>query len=307
MVSPIDRQGMSDLERSIQGDHFPMRPSGRLTALIDADSDWISWSRAWERRKYLPIPTYDDVLPRFAALATGSLKKIRRFAEDFGPLGICGDHGMPVRHHPGCLTPVIEAPPRPAPGDELQAQHYLDNVIIKEYRRSWLVWARIVRTMLELKRAVRAGEPGDSADWKRVLARPPGPGDNLFDYLAVATNTLLQVARPVPFVSHNGAGVLTMQFASAIAIEARRPLDVARLKTHSVLDGSLFTAIMTALATDVASGQPLVKCSNPDCAQPYIPERAISEGRRHFCGKCRQGGKVSRKLSKRRSRHPEMD
>jgi hypothetical protein len=281
------------------GEPPPMAPVLRLTARLDKQSQSLGWSlEKWEKRLDPPIEDFVRVLPEFIALADGSNEAILRFAQRYGPLGLCREHSKPLYHAPQCISPnsnFIEIPE--INPDERVNREWIERIKFFEALSGWRLWAGYIRAVVHLGSALRQGGPGKSADWRFVLNGDlPPPKVDRMHLLASLANDILRLTQPVPMVALDDAGNLALKFVNAGSIQNRSAVEVAKRAIQSTVSGALLAAIAVAAASWIAGGRALSRCTG--CGTSYHPKR--EPGERHFCAAC--GSRASWRLSKQRQR-----
>jgi hypothetical protein len=240
----------------------------------------------------------DRLFYDFVVLADAPDDKIVAFAKRWGVLGLCQKHDLPMCHRgSGMFEPATEqiaglgpvCPPR------RNGAEYVEPLA------GWRQWATIAGSTLTLARQLRQGENGDPAAWQVIYGKQPTAEDPL---AALASSFMLWQwsadLRPIVAASPAG-GVLRLWLVSYDATISKKVMDEsARLYPSCGYRGGLFGILAThlLLATNGGPGS-YAHCSN--CRTLFAMQRNIPEGRNRFCPEC-TGGKVARRLSKRRAR-----
>jgi hypothetical protein len=223
-------------------------------------------------------------LYQFVQVADASDADIERTAKEYGPLGLCERHGLPMCHRgQGALAPTLQdtddlgtvCPPIKV------AQGYLEAV------EKWRDYAKLAAAILRLAAEVRRGEPGDADAWRVVagIDHAPGPDELPLVKLAGAF-TLWQWAadlRPMVAAADTG-GQLRLWLVSADA--APLPDEYGQMKPSMGHRGGLFAVLTTHLMLATAGGPGLSWCSA--CGTLFRPLRTPTRGKRSFCNECRE-------------------
>jgi hypothetical protein len=259
------------------------------------DKDGLRWTT--ETVRVATESEMGRLLEDFAQLAERVTRDqdIVSFAKRWGALGLCQKHGLPMCHRgDGKFAPALKTmpglgevcPPRKKGAEYLES---LDE---------WRQWAARARATLTLARQLRNGEPGDPAAWKIVYGSTPTD-----DSLATLASCFMlwqwgADLRPIVAASPAG-GYLRLWLVSYPATNSKGVMDQsARLCPSIGYRGGFFGVLATHLLLATAGGPGVAHCFNPDCLTLF---RARRHGQR-FCDECSAGGKVSRRLSKRRAR-----
>jgi hypothetical protein len=307
-----------------RGRPLPMLP----TAIpeIRLDGDCLAWGfpDAKAKRRSEMGPRW---LAEFVALADAGTDTILRFAQRFGPLGLCWPHSLPLYHEPTCTIPEM----RLIPGTVLRIQEVLrkepqlavlqrndpkqyfhamvarhpslalDAIRFVERLSGWRLLSRWAGSVLQLSAQIKAGEPGDARLWRIVFQSETEPGEDRLRLLISAINVMMSMAQPTPMLSLSTQGELGLSFVNAAWVRASTDgRQFVGMDTQPLFTGALFSAIVAATASTVATGRSLIRCS--ECKVLYTPKRAPALDKLHFCAVCSDGGRVSRRLSKRRKR-----
>jgi hypothetical protein len=197
------------------------------------------------------------LLTEFVDLETASDEQIESYAQEYGVLGLCDEHGLPEGHR----APLGKAIEHCSPG-------YSSAVSYWEKVDSWRYYASFFGAIFRLASAIYSGRACDAQDWARVgldtetaLKMPGGE----LGALAAMINALLAVAPLQPT-----AGILDGKI-------------VVRLATSNDWSG-LFGGLATQLLFAVSRIGGIQTCSS--CGQIYRPTRAPATGRNRYCPKC---------------------
>jgi hypothetical protein len=285
------------------GNPLPMPPFWVPPVWLEGERLW--WGlKKWDNLRASPRASLDQLLPDFIKLAGASPKKILHFAQKYGPLALC-EHGLPLRHQSDCVLPVfrgelLDPELIPDPKDEEVYQAKIESLEFSEPLSGWHYYSRYVRSFLQLTSSVRANNAGEEQDWRVILngREPPANVEKQLVTLTTLANLLLQLAQPVPIVTCAGDGNPRLNFVNSGSILGKPAAYIAQTGSQSPLSGGLFSAIAIAVASSLASGRVLARCSG--CGTAYTPRRAPAEGELHFCRAC--GSRASWRLSKQRQR-----
>jgi hypothetical protein len=231
-------------------------------------------------------PRLDRLLRDFAGLTDATMIT---FAERWGPLGLCHQHGQPVLHKQGgvCLPCVY--------GEE-----FAESVV------DWWYLIAKVASILSIRTALAGDRPGPPEDWEIVLPRGVKPPTEVFEAaacLALTVTGLLGAMNVRPCVHPE----LSIYFAGS------SEFDVPRLRANPgsrrhiewfINAGALLATIIMQLALAVTTGSGLMTCDA--CGSLYQPTKTPRERDLHFCHKC--GKKASDRIGKRIARgHSEAE
>jgi hypothetical protein len=225
-------------------------------------------------------PMTDRLLREFANLTDATILK---FAQRWGPLGLCEQHGYPVLHKESgpCLPRVC--------GDEFA-----------ELVGPWLQIIALVKAILSVRTALDRGIVGDRKDW-RILSNgdieSPVSVHAAYHCLAAKISTLLASANVRPFVGFDETR-LTMEFGGGTFLHM---LELRLFPRHRQYrdwladSGTLLATIFIQLALAVTAGRGLMPCDA--CGSLYQPTKAPRAEERHYCPKC--GKKTADRIIKR--------
>ena len=263
------------------------------------DNDGIHWTP--ESVAVRTEEETDRLFYDFVMLANAPDDRIGAFAKRWGVLGLCQKHGIPMCHHGDNekTAPATQdvaglgrvCPPRRSGADYVET---FDD---------WRKFAIIADRTMTLARQLRQGEPGDPETWQIVYGRQPTAEDRMGTLASCFTLWLLFAdLRPIIGASPGG-GALRLWVVEYNAVNPRKVMDErGRLYPICGWRGGLFGLLATHLLLTTSGGpRSWAHCSNPDCRNLFVMRRHIPEGRNRFCDDC-TGGKVSRRLSKRRLR-----
>lgn len=305
-----------------RGRPLPMLP----TAIpeIRLDGDCLAW-RFLKSNATHGLDMGSRWLAEFVALADATPRTILGFAQRFGPLGLCWDHSLPLLHESGCALPEMRLTPETVrrvqkllrSDPQLAALQrndptkffyaigardpslVLGGIRFLERLSGWRLFSRWVRSLLQLAAEIKAGGSGEVRHWRVVFRRNPEPGEDRLRLLISAINVMMSMAQPTPMLSLSAKGELNLSFVNAAWVrESTDGRQFIGISTQPLLTGALFSAIVAATASTVATGRSLIRCS--ECKVLYTPKRAPVLGKLNFCPSCSAGGRASRRLSKRR-------
>lgn len=306
-----------------RGRPLPMLP----TAIpeIRLDGDCLAWGFPKSNATH-GMDMGSRWLGEFVALADATPETILGFAQRFGPLGLCWDHSLPLLHEPVCALPKMHLTSETV----CRVQELLRNepqledlrrndptkffyaigardpslalygIRFQERLSGWRLFSRWVRSVLQLAAEIKSGGSGEVRHWRVVFRRDPEPGEDRLRLLISAINVMMSMAQPTPMLSLSAKGELGLSFVNAAWVrESTDGRQFIGVDTQPLLfTGALFSAIVAATASTVATGRSLIRCS--ECKVLYTPKRAPVFRKLHFCPSCSAGGRVSRRLSKRR-------
>jgi hypothetical protein len=238
--------------------------------------------------------TEKSVLAEFMELASGTPKEIADFASEYGPLQLCGQHGLPVHHIPERALPWVD--------EDTYNTHSVDvinsQLSITEHPYHWSRLARQAKAMQRL--AVTAetwGEKDPSAD-------EPPPSDDLRKQLEedwqVITNVLNGVnprkmldpeteSPVIDLPSLSSGQILRRRTAAAVQLWLEWGNVRTRFEWNEHEDprirwgaDNLFGLLALQLALDVAHSEDFAICSG--CFRPFFTSRLKRRGKNRWCG-----------------------
>jgi hypothetical protein len=246
-------------------------------------------------------PDMGRLLYDFIRLADGDDASLLEFARQWGPLGLCREHGWPMCHS------LLGAHRRQVAGlgvvcpPGMRGEAYCEPLggrgweVAPDGEHNWRFYARLASALMELADALAHGDLKNPAEW-RILGRVP---KNTTDANGILASTLalwqkLSDLQPVVASPPTG-GPLRLWLVSG---EATCLDEQFRLRPSTGFRGGLFAAITTALVLLCTGSQGLAYCA--DCGRMFQPARSPARGRLTFCPNC--GERSARKLSMRRAR-----
>jgi hypothetical protein len=226
-------------------------------------------------------PNSDRLLYEFVRLTDAT---ILRFAQRWGPLGLCREHGLPVLHK--WRSVCLPAKRRDEFGEDVS---------------QWLKLIARVKAILSIRAELSRGRIGSPRNWRTLYGDDPlGPSiDDRRHLLAWSVSGLLDAAnvRPMVFaepqlgIYFGAPGIIDMLAARA------EPLHEKYWEWLSN-SGTLYANLSIQLAFAVTNGLGLGTCDA--CGNFYQPSKAPRAGERHFCQKC--GKKAAFRIAKRIAR-----
>lgn len=176
----------------------------------------------------------------------------------------------------------------------------------------WRAWSARAQSMVNLLAALRSGEPGEDADWRRIEA-----GQTAGDRLEAAKHGERGAAA---WGDGSGAGAALWGFGtglntqrvawsltawgrqaglvpSLVPITAfRQRQRQARLYDVQLLAPSLLAAVVEQLLLLAAGTKRLATCA--ECGRAFVPTRQPAAGQRAFCNACADSGAPQRHASR---------
>lgn len=267
----------------------------------------LVWSdrAAAERLATGPVSPTRAVIPDvralelFVRLADAPAEEILHFAEGFGVLYICGDHGLPSTHYVSIHAaiggfhvphgdPAIYDPEIPDPEirEAYRARKLTEKAnYIALYKRgffnrcklniletgeyweplqAWRKYSREGQALLRIAAGLRAGQPGADDDWAVFYGRPLAEGVSLSDrrfFVSLIVDHWLTLGAVRPHLIWSEA-------AASISFGSR----------------SLFGTLATQLLLAVGTTRALAICAG--CGRFFAPTRHPKPDRRSYCSGC---------------------
>jgi hypothetical protein len=271
---------------------------------------WIRWSLRQADPAQLS-PQADGCLPRFVRLAHATDDEILRFAQRWGPLGICWRHGHPSTH---LYSRFCEPRGMTTDASQFNLMSSDESGFAWEPVAAWRRYAAQAKAVLSIRASMCEGSRINASDYIELDKAHGGDIEartlDKDEYLA-GRNVRVCVEKWLR------AGHVEMKFR----YDAETDSFSARLVvTPSVIAGRLgfgflFGTLAIQLAAVLTSPRGVFRCDNPVCLTPYTPdpnkhERRPKRGPRrqlHFCPACREGDLVSKRLSAQRRRARRTD
>lgn len=225
-------------------------------------------------------PKSARLLYEFAGLTDAT---VLRFAERWGPLGLCEQHRLPVLHKRTgvCLPRVC--------GDELA-----------ESIAPWRRLVAVVKAILSIRTALARGSAGNPRDWRTLWRGELETPNNVYSAyggLALALNALLDRVNVRPFISFDETR-LAIWFGTSELIhvfQIRGNPRYRRYRDWFTDSGMLLATISIQLALAACAGAGLSACDA--CGSLYQPAKGPRAGERHYCPKC--GKPAAYRIAKR--------
>jgi hypothetical protein len=257
-----------------------------VPADVQIDGNWLVWDHSLgAARVYRPG---EGLLTKFVALAEASDEDIRWFAQHYGVLKLCREHGLPRTHsgwtRGGQWTPgsayMIETN---CDLDASRTQRVFSSlreaqearVFIREPISRWREFAREAKGLLQVAAALHANKRPEPSSWTEAFGEAPR-SQKASGYFAVTqkVNEWVNWAglRPVLFWLRRAPPMITFSGSSFGSPDRT----------------TLFSAITLRLMMAVVAGDAMVFCTH--CGVVYSPRRRPVAGRRNFCPACRENG-----------------
>jgi hypothetical protein len=212
---------------------------------------------------------------------------VKGFADRYGVLDLCPEHGLPASHNPG---------PRFFDRNNLPACKPYDPGTWEGRERiaDWVRFARLARCVRDIAARLHSGKPGRAEDWRRVNELVPTmhfdervvgrTTDEDWFHLRWIVNAWLAISMVTLTLRKVGRSNLLLRFDSS--------------KTH----GDLFGALGLQLLLRISTARGLAICS--ECGEPYEPRRRPDPTRDSFCIK---HGHMASSRAKRRDRDAQRE
>jgi hypothetical protein len=279
-------------------DHLPLTalvPSARwlrpLGMRLSADRKWLEWDGYGDEIRV--NQAQENVLAGFVGLAGATPDAVLRFAESWGPLGICA-HDKPFTHIPARLARELD--------DEDFAPCRLRRRGLKgpfrEPVERWHHYSAQAAAVHHAAARLLTGNFVEAHIWETLRDLIQGhwvPSD----------------VRGVPGAATNADRLHTQQLVLTFAVQRWLNLGDVRILASWGDNGgavdfgrdSLFGALALQLALTATRHGGFFRCSH--CGDAYIPERRPREGEEHYCRDCRDsnvpGRRRMEKLRQRRA------
>lgn len=240
--------------------------SWKTPVSVELDQGNVRWSRRGETRSVNPPR---DLLDRFIRLDSASDQAILRFAENYGVVAVCADHGDPLSNRRHAVGQVARTTSCDVLGG---AEPYVPTGWYRAFAR----WAR---SILNLAERIHNENPGNSTDWDFVYpgyseVRETGFGRN-FKPVDLSQHDLFQEDREV-------LAQLLDWWLTEVDTRVRFHWDWSDPRPQVNLNaGSLPGAIVTSLVFAVGRSGGLAVCTS--CGIVYSPDRQPAKGRRNYC------------------------
>jgi hypothetical protein len=226
-------------------------------------------------------PPSDRLLFEFARLTDAT---VLRFAQRWGPLGLCRKHGLPVLHKSGSACLPFRR--RDEFGESVS---------------QWLKLIARVKAILSIRADLSRGRMGSLRNWRTLCGDDPLPPsiDDRRCLLAFFVSGLLALANVRPMVFAEPQLSIHFGAPSLIDVFAVRA-DAAHEKYRDWLtnSGTLLANLSIQVALAVTNGPGLATCTA--CGNFYQPSKSPRAGERHFCQKC--GKRAAFRIAKRIAR-----
>ena len=267
-----------------------------------------------------PLRNERRLLADFIALSEGPSDHLPRrvldFAQQWGPLGLCEEHHLPMYHGelaggvkslapdhcPPGITGISETqlrelargantsgrkrPRTPEEWEQFIGEHpeVLANAEYWEDLSFWEWYSQHARSLLVLAADLRAGRPGHPHDWQAALNQQPLAGEDRNQLLAGRINWWLDVLGRPRLISVWRRGRFSLEIVNGWI--AYRPWSGkgATLGVQAGWTGHLFTKLAVAIGSAVAGGTGLVPCKS--CGTYFRPKRSTQKYCTHEdCGR----------------------
>ena len=277
---------------TLQGLFYPVRRLN-VPRYFEVAEGYVYWSEQRELANEVDaeqVSMFNGAIDRFIRIDRE--ERVSAFASKFGPLELCEEHGMLVRHHPSCM---------------LEEAH---SGVFREPVDAWIETARQVKAVIEVATALEQGRRPEEENIRAAqFGVPAGFSLQAFQDLhaeraliAFKINRWLEWAnvRPRLEVFARGRGSRRQEFLG-----------------FGLEPSSAFGLIAIQLMFACSGVHNIALCSL--CGLPYLRQRrrAPQAGRRNYCDECGPKGaakdrqrrhrqRLQRSLSERMKRREEL-
>jgi hypothetical protein len=299
---------MRNASRALLEAGFPS-PGLAVAEVLGVDRGRLLWT-PWA----VPAKSKDErALQRLAieffGLPEAGDEAVLQLAREFGPLGLCEEHGAPMCHgfygDIACApsrreeNPELALPPGKICPPKLEVGAVEGKHIYSEPTDRWRHWARHARSVLLLAEEGRRGELGSPNLWRDATIEFPKDLQDAVIKLAGALELWRKLAELQPTIAIGTDSQPAMRLW-LVSASAQHPMGLdGRLEPATGFRGALFGSIALHLLLAASAGAGIAHCSNPECRRFYLPKKLPRADRANYCDVCQRNNAKQRLYDRR--------
>jgi hypothetical protein len=216
------------------------------------------------------------LLDTFVQLDASDPDDVFQFAQQYGALGLCALHNLPLCHpFLAALGEKGRSPLNAKQPDFCEA--WYDKTVCAESLEGWRAWIDNARVLVSVASELRKRKLG--LENRKRLTSPDGPFQLYFD--SYPPSQSFESLRPQQCL-----GTWINSWLVLANVWARLSLVRGRFQLALGAQASLLGRLALELALVASEASALAICSNPKCKRPY-PATRLQAGRDNYCDNCR--------------------